>query len=286
MIQSIPTPSFAKKILPQLPGQFIPGLGDDGVSYIWIPWYKQSNVETFVEFEIEACTATDITIAAEVIAPSGSDDSVFLQMDDEAKVVWHVGSRTRNEWTWKTLGTPFVVTEGKHRLRVLHREVCFSLNIECYLYVRTLISLFNGIHLYTSLANTTCTHTSLLLDPMTYADIDHDTGWNQNRQARNSVGRREYLWYSGLYCFRGVFVSTRGFTGGWSKLVVLQVAACVKQYMVITQTCYAPGECGCGVAMVDQDGDFTYVYVIGARVHIGFYYEMFPSPRLPALFFV
>ena len=100
-------------------------MGADGVSYIWIPWYRgKAKEDTYVEFTIEACTETEIKMAAQVIAPSGNDDSVFLQMDDEAKVFWPVGSRTGNKWTWRTLKTPFKLTAGKHRLRVRHREVC------------------------------------------------------------------------------------------------------------------------------------------------------------------
>ena len=87
-------------------------------------------METYVEFHIQACTDTDITIAAEVIAPHPSDDSIFLQMDDEPKVYWPVGSRTGKQWTWKILKTPFKLTAGKHKLRVLHREVCLSLCLE------------------------------------------------------------------------------------------------------------------------------------------------------------
>ena len=131
--------SFTKQILPQFLGQFIPGLDDGGVSYVWIPWYKGgSDTDTYVEFEVEACTDTEITIAAEVIAPTGNDDSFILTMDNGPKVVWHVGSRTGNEWTWKTLRTPFQITEGTHRLRVLHREVSVSVSLrsDCYSFFR------------------------------------------------------------------------------------------------------------------------------------------------------
>ena len=104
-------------------GQFIPGVDADGISYIWIPWHdNKMKVESYVEFEVEACAETDIKFSAKVLAPTGNDDSVFLKMDEEERVPWQVGGGA-NQWTWKTLRTPFKLTAGKHKLRVLHREV-------------------------------------------------------------------------------------------------------------------------------------------------------------------
>ena len=107
-----------------VPGQFVPEVGADGVSYVWIPRFIHSNkAETYVEFELEACTNnTEIKIAAEVFTPTAGDNSIFLKIDDEEKVAFNLGVSV-SEWIWSTYKHPFTLTVGKHRLRVLHKEV-------------------------------------------------------------------------------------------------------------------------------------------------------------------
>ena len=125
-------PKYSRIDLPciVIPGQFVPGMGTDGISYVWIPAFSdsQKDVESYVEFEVEACVDTEINIAAKVLAPTSVDDSVFLKMDDEAKVAWSFGGG-KDEWTWKTRKTPFKITAGKHKLRVLHREVRITIEL-------------------------------------------------------------------------------------------------------------------------------------------------------------
>ena len=75
-----------------------------------------------MEFEVEACVDTEITISGKVLTPTSNDDAIYLKMDEESKVPWNLGA-TRDKWAWKTLKTPFKLAAGKHKLRILHKEV-------------------------------------------------------------------------------------------------------------------------------------------------------------------
>lgn len=90
----------------------------------------------YVDYCVTATVARDYVMSAKVRAPDASSDSVWIQIDDEEPVLWHMGavgiqnlltytpvidSRTVAQWTFR-------LDEGDHRVRFYHREAGVQLD--------------------------------------------------------------------------------------------------------------------------------------------------------------
>ena len=105
----------------------------------------------------------------EQVAPDGKSDSLQLQLDASAKVVWHVGQSA--DWSWSRTSPLFKsVSDGAHTLRVLGREDGIKLRairfvdgaascswIRCTS-IRMFIHMPMRICLYTCMYMLLCTH--------------------------------------------------------------------------------------------------------------------------------
>ena len=96
----------------------------DGRPFVWVPNGVGNDTTGSgagrVSFTFFAASATTVTFGFEVIAPTGNDDSFFIQVDGGSPGLWHTPRSTT--WTWRTYGTSFNVAAGAHTLNVIQRE--------------------------------------------------------------------------------------------------------------------------------------------------------------------
>jgi hypothetical protein len=56
------------------------------------------------------------------MAPSGNDDSFFVQLDTAAYVLWSTPLSGPNVWGWGQIGGRATLAAGEHTLRLKQRE--------------------------------------------------------------------------------------------------------------------------------------------------------------------
>merc|ERR1719242_1329928 len=94
---------------------------DGGLPYFWVPDddLHPRGAEAFFNYECDA--DTDLTISLKITAPHKGANSVWIAMDSDTRVNFHLHLYTTP--TWDSLGQhPFPVTQGVHVLHVLNRE--------------------------------------------------------------------------------------------------------------------------------------------------------------------
>merc|ERR1711981_746258 len=91
----------------------------DGSAYI----HTTSGSSGTASFEFEAFSDTTVSFGAELIAPSGTDDSFYVEMDSGGQETWHTGQST--DWTWQATADKsleWTVTAGTHTFHIHGRE--------------------------------------------------------------------------------------------------------------------------------------------------------------------
>ncbi|MBN2458120.1 BNR-4 repeat-containing protein [Candidatus Woesearchaeota archaeon] len=107
------------------PMQIAKDTESSGGSYIYVPNGAGSGGAAIYNLEIE--TAGDYVIWGRVIAPNGTDDSFYVEIDDSGDKLWDMQSCS--VWQWDIVSdrgqedpVKFYLTEGEHTLKVKKRE--------------------------------------------------------------------------------------------------------------------------------------------------------------------
>ena len=103
-----------------LNGAFVEETNGDETYAVVPNGYGNSDSESYVSFGFTNCESTAVQFAVRAHAPTGSDDSFYMQVDDGEVLTWHYPGQQTFEW--QTFATTFTVDAGQHTLYVKHRE--------------------------------------------------------------------------------------------------------------------------------------------------------------------
>ena len=94
---------------------------DGGETFAVVPnGYGNEDSESYVSFGFTNCEITVVQFAVRARAPTGTDDSFYMQVDGGEAITWHYPQQQTFEW--QTFATTFTVGAGHHTLFVKHRE--------------------------------------------------------------------------------------------------------------------------------------------------------------------